>query len=252
MPFMALLCAAVSAGAASVLVASSNSAMATERTALFAPVCAHQEVKIITLIEDHGAAADISSAELAAASSAMLQARTMCYASRPDEAVSLYTAIMKTVVSLGAFNASHALSSHPVHPHSAGAEEDWTALTMEPGGAWGTATDTFVNQAIAGAIRNCKGMSGKAIGCGAALTMIQAGWSLGLRCGENNVIVAEKKLPDAVQRAIDREVELRQLYYPDLPICAWVVAVDPHGIIVAPKLEYSGQMTLPVRDAVAR
>ena len=119
------------------------------------------------------------------------------------------------------------------------ASEDWmhdfTVLTMY-GDAWGAATEPFINQAIARAIANCKAMSGPELGCGAYLTSIRAGWSLGIRCGRENIIVAEKGLAEAEHRALRREVELRTHYVPDMPACFRVVTIDPSGRSVAPEL----------------
>ena len=114
---------------------------------------------------------------------------------------------------------------------------------MEPDGAWGVATGPLVNQAIAGAISNCKRMSGVEIGCGAYFSVIQAGWSLGIRCGRENIIVAEKNLTDAELRAARREIDLRAHYAPDLPACVRVVTVDPSGGIAAPKV---GSIQAPI------
>jgi hypothetical protein len=57
---------------------------------VFAPVCAEQEVKAITSLEDHGIANDVSAEELGAAGLMMLEARSACYAGKVDEAVALY------------------------------------------------------------------------------------------------------------------------------------------------------------------
>lgn len=65
----------------------------------------------------------------------------------------------------------------------ADADDDWTVLTIAPDGSWGAATSFSINRAIAFAIANCK----IAIGCGAIFTSIQAGWSLGIRCGHENI-----------------------------------------------------------------
>ena len=114
-----------------------------------------------------------------------------------------------------------------------GASHDhWTALTMSPTGSWGAATAPSTNQAITGAIANCKAMSQTRIGCGTSFTTIQAGWSLGIRCGLENIIVAAKTLADAEQAAIRREIELRQLYVSDLPSCRRMVTVDPEGAAI--------------------
>jgi hypothetical protein len=109
-----------------------------------------------------------------------------------------------------------------------------TVLTMAPNGAWGAATDDSVGAAIAAAIARCNGRRQRAIGCGASFTTVRGGWSLGLRCGEENILVSEKTLIEAEQSAIDREIALRRLRAPDMPPCVRVVSVDPLGAIVAP------------------
>ena len=128
------------------------------------------------------------------------------------------------------------------------ASEDWmldfTVLTMAPDGAWGVATEPLINRAIAVAIANCKAMSGMELGCGAYSTSIRAGWSLGIRCGRENILVADKDLAEAERRALKREVELRAYYVPDMPECVRVVTVDPSGRIVPPAVGYSGQFPL--------
>jgi hypothetical protein len=109
-----------------------------------------------------------------------------------------------------------------------------TALTMAPDGSWGAATDASVGAAIAAAIAACRKMYQRDIGCGAHFTVMRAGWSLGIRCGNENIIVAAKTLVQAEQAAIDRETELRRDYVPDMPPCVRVVSIDPSGAIVAP------------------
>jgi hypothetical protein len=94
----------------------------------------------------------------------------------------------------------------------ADADDDWTVLTMAPDGAWGTATDPRINRAILLAISNCKAISQMELGCGAYATTVRAGWSLGIRCGRENIIVADRNLAAAEHRARQREAELRSLY----------------------------------------
>ncbi|MFZ1104113.1 MAG: hypothetical protein WAN86_14940, partial [Hyphomicrobiaceae bacterium] len=96
-------------------------------------------------------------------------------------------------------------------------------------GAWGSATEPSMGQALAKAIGNCKAMSGTKIGCGAQFRAIQAGWIVANRCGDTNIVVAERRLADAVQAARKRETDLRQLYAPDLPPCRRVLTIDPRG-----------------------
>lgn len=113
------------------------------------------------------------------------------------------------------------------------AADDWTVLTMAPDGSWGTATNSSINEAIATAIVNCKIVYQREIGCGAASTTIRAGWSLGIRCGRENIVVAERTLADAEQAARNREAELRWRYVRDMPSCRRLVTVDSSGAIVA-------------------
>jgi hypothetical protein len=121
---------------------------------------------------------------------------------------------------------------------------DFTVLTMAPDGAFGTATDPNINRAIYQAIKKCKAMSIAELGCGGYQTTVRGGWSLGIRCGRDNIIVADRDLAEAERRAQRREVALRTLYVKNLPPCVRVVTVDPNGHVVVPKapaVEYSGQ-----------
>jgi hypothetical protein len=140
-------------------------------------------------------------------------------------------------VSLSSSSALLAQSSPPQIVSVSASDDFWTVLTMAPDGSWGTATDISTNRAIARAIGNCKAMSQAAVGCGAYFTTIRAGWSLGITCGSQNILVAEKNLADAEQAAVNRIIALRRLYVPDMPPCMRVVTVDPHGAIVAPKAD---------------
>jgi hypothetical protein len=105
----------------------------------------------------------------------------------------------------------------------------WTAVTMAPNGSWGVATEPTVGKALASAISNCRVMSKGEIGCGAQARTIRAGWIVGLRCGDTNIIAAERLLPDAEQAARKREVELKQFYAPDIPACSLILTAGPGG-----------------------
>jgi hypothetical protein len=107
----------------------------------------------------------------------------------------------------------------------------WTALTVAPNGSWGAATEPDSGNAISNAIADCKRRYHKKIGCGAVTTMTRAGWILAFRCGDENVIVAEKTLADAKKMAVRREKELRSAYVPNMPACALVLTIDPHGAV---------------------
>jgi len=138
---------------------------------------------------------------------------------------------------LGVISLAAALATSPVAAQTL-ADDDWTVLTMAPDGSWGAATGP-INRAIAFAIANCKIAYQRKIGCGAAFTSIRTGWSLGIQCGRETIVVAEKTLADAERAATRREAELRQLYVPDMPPCRRVVTVDPNGSIIVPPADGS-------------
>jgi len=108
-------------------------------------------------------------------------------------------------------------------------EYDWTVVTMAPDGAWGSATEPSLGQAQAKAISNCKAMSGREIGCGAQSRAIKSGWILATRCGDTNIVVADRRLTDAQEAARERERDLREHYARDLPPCRRVLTVNPRG-----------------------
>src|SRR5262245_21358632 len=117
------------------------------------------------------------------------------------------------------------------------AREDWkhdyTVLTVY-GSAWGAATDPVFDRAVARAIADCNAMSGTELGCGAYFNSVQAGWSLGVRCGRATLVVTDKDLAEAERAVSRRELDLRTHYIPDMPACVRVVTIDPHGASVAP------------------
>jgi hypothetical protein len=115
-------------------------------------------------------------------------------------------------------------------------QHDWTVLTLASNGAWGVATHNYIHLAIASAIRDCKAMSGGPNDCGARSSSVRAGWSVGMLCGDQPIIVAAKQLADAEQQAADRETELRQVYRPSMPPCVRVVTVNPLGVVRAPQI----------------
>ena len=156
-------------------------------------------------------------------------------------------------LTLGALIAAFAQSASP---QPAAIEEwahDFTVLTMAPDGAWGTATDPRINRAIFLAIRQCKAMSGAKVGCGAYQTTVRGGWSIAIRCGRENIIMADRNLAEAERRARVREIELRERYVRDMPSCVRVVTVDPNGAIVAPPVAgFPGLGSMAPERAAAR
>jgi hypothetical protein len=144
---------------------------------------------------------------------------------------SLLGAAFATALTLGALAAALGQSASSRPPAIEAWAHDFTVLTMAPDGAWGAATDSHIHVAIHQALSNCTAMSGKELGCGADLTTVRGGWSLGIRCGDENIIVADRHLAEAERRASRRERELREYYLRAMPPCARVVTVDPNGVV---------------------
>ena len=111
---------------------------------------------------------------------------------------------------------------------------DWTVLTMAPDGAWGTGTDPYVNRAIAAAIARCRAMSTHTLGCGAYQAATQRGFSLGLRCGGENILAVGATLAEATESARQR-AQLRRQYVPRMESCRLLVMVAPDGAATIPR-----------------
>ena len=122
---------------------------------------------------------------------------------------------------------------------------DFTVLTMAPDGSWGTATDDRIEYAISLAVDRCKAMSGAKIGCGAHMTSVRGGWSLGLRCGRHNIIVADRILAEAERQAKAREADLRERYVRGMPACVHIVTVDPNGVVVPSPVDTQQSSNVP-------
>jgi hypothetical protein len=119
--------------------------------------------------------------------------------------------------------------------------ESVTVLTLARDGAWGTATDTSTSRAIAFAIRNCRAMSRHLLGCGAMFTTVRSGWSIALLCGDESIIAAAGERAEAEQKAVRREVELREVYRRNMPPCVRIATIDPNGMAVPAPLLTSGR-----------
>ena len=61
----------------------------------FARECSTKDITVITLIEDHGEAGDVSADRLASAWLTMLDARTACSEGRVGEALALYQSVFE-------------------------------------------------------------------------------------------------------------------------------------------------------------
>jgi hypothetical protein len=108
-------------------------------------------------------------------------------------------------------------------------DQDWRVVTMARDGSWGVGIEPHMSGATGAAIRDCKAMSRGEGDCGAEFAATRGGWIIGLRCGDYRILVAGKKLKEAEASALFREINLKQLYVPDLPVCRRVLTVDPRG-----------------------
>ncbi|KRE02995.1 hypothetical protein ASE63_26150 [Bosea sp. Root381] len=87
----ALLCGFFLTGA---YLASTMAAKTQVQTGHFDRECALNEIKVITLIEDHGAAEDLPADRLHNAALMQLRARSVCYEGRIEQALALYDGIL--------------------------------------------------------------------------------------------------------------------------------------------------------------
>jgi len=147
-------------------------------------------------------------------------------------------AVFAATISLGLWSETWAATELNVPP-TASTDIDWwqkdlTVVAIAPDGTWGVATDPITGRAIASAMADCKNKYQSKIGCGSQMTFVHGGWSIGKRCGNRSIFVAEESLAKAEQAAINRETELRKVYAPDMPPCVRVMSVDPNGNVVAP------------------
>jgi hypothetical protein len=139
-------------------------------------------------------------------------------------------------VGFGAFNSARAQSTspHDVALEVSASDGRWTALTIAPDGSWGVATESMSNRAIANAIAECRFKYRRPVGCGGYQIMVQQGWILAIRCGDENILAAARDLAEAERSAARSEDELRRIYVPDMPACRKIVTIDPRGMIIVP------------------
>lgn len=110
-------------------------------------------------------------------------------------------------------------------------DHDWTVVTMARDGSWGVGVDPHVAGANAAAIRDCKAISRGGSDCGAEYVATRGGWIIGLRCGDYRILATGKDRWEAEVSALYREIDLKQLYVPDLPVCHRVLTLDPRGAV---------------------
>jgi hypothetical protein len=112
-------------------------------------------------------------------------------------------------------------------------DQDWTVVTMAHNGSWGIGTHRHLTSALASAINDCRAMSTTTSDCGAESVSSRGGWVLGLRCGDYIILASASDLKEAAAAALNREIDLKELYVPDLPPCRRVLTVNPHGVATA-------------------
>jgi hypothetical protein len=112
-------------------------------------------------------------------------------------------------------------------PLAAQHESEWTVVTLARDGSWGVGTSEYYGPALASALRKCNAMSKEQSDCGAEVTAVRQGWTLGILCGDHRVLVAATDLATAILDAEARQASLKDLYGDGLPGCARIVTVDP-------------------------
>jgi hypothetical protein len=120
-------------------------------------------------------------------------------------------------------------------------DRDWTVATIARDGSWGVGIDRHMAAANAAAIRECRAMSIGGSDCGAELAAIGDGWIVGLRCGDHRILVTGRNLKDAELTLLNREIDLKQIYVPDLPACRRVLTIDPRGAVTTASPRISGR-----------
>jgi hypothetical protein len=122
-------------------------------------------------------------------------------------------------------------------PACAAADDDWSILTMARDGSWGFACRGSQPDAIAEAIRFCRGMArGEASDCGAQIAATRGGWLIGNLCGDHRIMATGNTLMEAEQEALHREISLQLSYVPDLPPCRRVVTIDTSRSLITSSL----------------
>ena len=129
-------------------------------------------------------------------------------------------------------------------PLAAQHESEWTVVTLALDGSWGVGTSEHYGPALASALRKCNAMSREQSDCGAEVTAVRQGWTLGILCGDHRVLVAAPDLATAIREAEARQTSLRDAYGDSLPGCSRVVSVDPEGFATSTKKKSWGAVRM--------
>jgi hypothetical protein len=122
-------------------------------------------------------------------------------------------------------------------------EQEWTVVTLARDGSWGVGTSEHYGPALASALRKCEATSGGQRDCGAEVTAVRQGWTLGILCGDHRVLVAAPDLTTAIMDAQARQMFLRDLYGDGLPACSCVMWVDPRGFAATSRRPWGAART---------
>jgi hypothetical protein len=120
-------------------------------------------------------------------------------------------------------------------PLAAQHESEWTVVTLALDGSWGVGTSEHYGPALASALRKCNAMSKEQSDCGAEVTAVRQGWTVGILCGDHRVLVAAPDLATVIRETETRQTYLRDVYGDGLPGCSRVLSVDPQGFATSPK-----------------
>jgi hypothetical protein len=129
-------------------------------------------------------------------------------------------------------------------PLAAQHEQEWTVVTLARDGSWGVGTSEYYGPALASALRKGEAMSDSQSDCGAEVTAVRQGWTLGILCGDHRVLVAATELTTAIMDAQARQMVLRDLYGDGLPSCSCVMWVDPRGFAASSRKPWGAARTV--------
>jgi hypothetical protein len=122
-------------------------------------------------------------------------------------------------------------------PACAAGEDDWSVLTMARDGSWGVACRSSQPEAIAEAMRFCRGLAGDVSSdCGAQIAATRGGWMIGNLCGDHRIMATGNTLMEAEQEALNKEISLQLSYVQNLPPCRRVVTIDTSRSLITSSL----------------
>jgi hypothetical protein len=128
-------------------------------------------------------------------------------------------------------------------PLAAEQETEWTVVTLARDASWGVGTSEHYGPALASALRKCDALSDGQSDCGAEVTAVRQGWTLGILCGDHRVLVAATELTTAIMEAQARQLYLRELYGDSMPSCSCVMWVDPRGFAASSRKSWGPART---------